>query len=82
MKYKVIRINDENYRKLEVLLNILVSWVQVPLNGINLGVPGPGTHLDILRSRVLGPGIPPADVQGPESHFSGMPIKIVGNNTY
>ena len=47
-------------------LNILRSRVLL------MGVPGPGSQVDLLGSQVQGPGVLPVDVAGPGSHFSVM----------
>ena len=48
-------------------------WSRVSLKYFE--VPGPWSHLDMLRSQALGPGVPHVEVPDPGSHFSGMPKK-------
>ena len=52
-----------------------MKWV--PSTGYlhpTLEVPYPESHLDILGSWILGPGVSSVDVPGLGSQFSGMPI--------
>ena len=44
--------------------------------GPTLGILGPGSHLDILGSPVPDHGIPPVDILGLGSLFSGMLVKV------